>query len=90
MSDLISIETVIEWLKTKDIIKLFSQEETARKELKALSSVKQEPKTGHWINDEDTIGCYYCSECGGYVASYDDAYCRYCGAKMIEQKESEE
>ena len=44
-------------------------------------------KTGHWINDEDTIGCYYCSECGGYVASYDDAYCKYCGAKMVEPQE---
>ena len=50
----------------------------------------QKPKTGHWINDEDTIGCYYCSECGGYVASYDDAYCKYCGAKMVEPQESED
>ena len=42
--DAISLKAVIEWLKTKDIIKLSSQEETARKELKALSSVKpQEP-----------------------------------------------
>ena len=54
-----------------------------------LPSVKQEPKTGHWINDEDTIGCYYCSECGGYVTSYDDAYCKYCGAKMVEPQETE-
>ena len=43
--DAISIQVVIEWLKDKDIIKLSSQEETARKELKALPSVtpKQEP-----------------------------------------------
>jgi hypothetical protein len=39
--DAISREAVIEWLKDKDIIKIFSQEETARKELKALSSVTQ-------------------------------------------------
>lgn len=37
--DVISLETVIEWLKAKDIIKLSSQEETAREELKALQSV---------------------------------------------------
>ena len=43
--------------------------------------------TGIWINDEDTIGVYYCSECGGYVASHDDAYCKYCGAKMLEGSE---
>ena len=43
---MINEEAVIEWLKAKDIIKLSSQEETARKELKALLSIKpQEPKT---------------------------------------------
>ena len=35
--DLISREVVIEWLNGKDIIKLSSQEETARRELKVLS-----------------------------------------------------
>ena len=53
-----------------------------------LPSVNPQPKTGHWINDE--VGCYYCSECCGYVASHDDAYCRYCGAKMVEPRESED
>ena len=43
-NDMISLEAVIEWLKVKDIIKLSSQEEMARKELKALPPVKpQEP-----------------------------------------------
>ena len=41
----ISLETAIEWLKTKDIIKMSSQEETARRELKALPSVNL-TKTG--------------------------------------------
>lgn len=41
--DAISLKAVIEWLKTKDIIKLSSQEETARRELKALSSDKLQP-----------------------------------------------
>ena len=58
--------------------------------IKALKAISAEPKTGHWINDEDTIGCYYCSECGGYVASYDDAYCKYCGCRMVEPQESED
>ena len=44
-NDVVSRETVIEWLKAKDIIKMSSQEEMARKELKALPSVRpQEPR----------------------------------------------
>ena len=39
--DAISREAVIEWLKDKDIIKLKSQEENARKELRSLPSVTQ-------------------------------------------------
>lgn len=43
-TDSVSVEAVIEWLKDKDIIKLKSQEENARKELQQLYSVKpQEP-----------------------------------------------
>ena len=38
--NVVSKEVVIEWLKTKDIIKMSSQEEMARKELKALPSVR--------------------------------------------------
>lgn len=37
----IDMDVVIEWLKNKDIIKLFSQEETARKELKELLSTSR-------------------------------------------------
>ena len=66
--DAVSREAVIEWLKAKDIIKMSSQEEMARKELKALPSVirlnrekdelnqdknELEPKTGHWREDID-------------------------------------
>ncbi|MCR5255061.1 MAG: hypothetical protein K6D96_03945 [Acetatifactor sp.] len=53
--DAISLEAVIEWLKAKDIIKLSSQEDTARKELKALSSGKLQPcvvKTRPLSDDE--------------------------------------
>lgn len=48
-SNVISLEVVIEWLKTKDIIKLSSQEEVARKELKALSPVTPEPCEDEYI-----------------------------------------
>lgn len=88
--DAISLETVIEWLKDKDIIKLSSQEEMARKELKALTPVMAEPKTGHWIYTGDylTEGMLKCSECGEEIdvsESYYD-FCPVCGARM----ESEE
>lgn len=46
--DAISIDNVIEWLKNKDIIKLSTQEEIARKELRELPSVNSK-KTGQWI-----------------------------------------
>jgi len=38
-NDTVSKETVIEWLKNKDIIKTKNQEENARRELATLSSV---------------------------------------------------
>ena len=75
--DVISRQAVIEWLKAKDIIKLSSQEEMARKELKALPSVNlQEPKTGHWIDTADEINAKYgkhdykCSKCGEYAERF--------------------
>lgn len=52
--DLISREVVIEWLKGKDIIKLSSQEEAARKELKALSSVELQPYIENMPSAEKT------------------------------------
>ena len=42
-TDAVSREAVIEWLKDKDIIKLKSQEENARKELRSLPSVNPQP-----------------------------------------------
>lgn len=58
---------------------------------------EQEPKTGHWIAvyQGDEIINYRCSECevgdtNGSTNLYGWDYCRRCGAKMVEQKESEE
>ena len=61
----------------------------------------QEPKTGHWITKikSDLRGDMWptnpkCSECGGepYYSNtiYNYKYCPYCGAKMVEEQESED
>lgn len=83
--DAISCEAVIEWLKAKDIIKLSSQEETARKELKALPPVTPQ-KYGHWIWNFDKGYCK-CSECGIGMGHKEFDYCPNCGAKMQESEE---
>lgn len=83
--DAISREAVIEWLKAKDIIKLSSQEETARKELKALPPVTPQ-KYGHWIWNFDKGYCK-CSECGIGMGHKEFDYCPNCGAKMQESED---
>lgn len=96
--DLISREVVIEWLKGKDIIKLSSQEEAARKELKALSSVELQPyienmpsadNTAKWRIVGKTTLHYECSKCGGAGDKW-DKFCKHCGAKMKKESEEEE
>ena len=97
--DVISRQAIIEWLKAKDIIKLSSQEEMARKELKALPSVNlQEPKTGHWIEQEEYNGDVYyeCSVCGEPWITIDGTpcdnnmnYCPNCGTHMVESEGAE-
>ena len=63
-------------------------------EINKLSSVKQEPKTGHWIAiDEEPHEVWECDHCGfvidgsGCIDPYDYRdtykYCPNCGAKMI-------
>lgn len=82
--DSVSVEAVIEWLKDKDIIKLKSQEENARKELQQVYSVKpQEPKTGHWIPSHITESILdECSECGFSCGAFTFNYCPNCGCRM--------
>ena len=54
----------------------------------AIKMLKQEPKTGHWIYDDECKEHGHCSECGhGDVDLVDGAphnYCQNCGAKMVE------
>ena len=85
--DAISCEAVIEWLKAKDIIKLSSQEETARKELKALPPVTPQQKYGKW----EILACdlYMCPKCYAKY-TFKSNYCPSCGCRMIEPQESEE
>ena len=56
------------------------------------------PKTGHWINVNkgkwNTIPANKCSVCGGNANlrnwSGKSPYCPWCGAKMVEEQESED
>lgn len=52
-----------------------------------LPSVNPQPKTGHWIPIQESVGIfrYKCDKCGRYNRAISD-YCPNCGAKM----ESEE
>lgn len=59
--------------------------------LNELSSVKPEPKTGHWIQI-NSQSIYECSECSQIVMTSDICayeFCHGCGCRMIEPQESE-
>lgn len=90
--DAISLEAVIEWLKSKDIIKLSSQADMARKELKALPSVTPQPKIGRWKRIsidkyvQHAMAYYKCSVCDNDIIGTHN-YCPSCGAKMQEVEE---
>lgn len=58
---------------------------------KDLSPVTPQPKTGHWIievwNNKEHHTCSNCQHVVTYEPCYH--YCPYCGANMVEPKESE-
>ncbi len=71
---------------------------------KALKLLKQDPKTGHWIlNDNQGMQAvgymtYHCSECGREICSKyhgkisllkEYPYC-HCGCRMVKPQESED
>ena len=64
--------------------------------LNKLSSVNpQEPKTGHWIDNPYDKDFSQCSECGSnweksIIENCNMDYCPNCGAKMVEEQESED
>ena len=59
-------------------------------EIMDLPSVKQEPKTGHWIMTNDYLTTAYGSidyvkcSCCGEDSLEEGEYCPHCGAKMVE------
>ena len=87
MSDLISRQAVL------DIVDSYSESRSNVEDVTqdmisdilALPPVKQEPKTGHWI---DSSNGWMCSECK-WDNTFDTNYCPNCGAKMVEPQESE-
>lgn len=58
---------------------------SAIKNGKPLGALK--PRMAYLTTDGDTIGSYYCSDCGGFIGSYDTAYCKWCGAKLVAENE---
>ena len=56
-----------------------------------LPSVNPQPKIGHWIEYDHGLGAKYyrCSICKGFEDGEKGKYCKWCGAKMVEQQESE-
>lgn len=86
--DCISRESVIEWLKNKDIIKMKKQEENARRELATLPPVTPQRPKGKWIKCKSRFGVEYfkCSECGKQLnwIDRDGNYCNNCGSDNSE------
>ena len=69
----------------------FAKSKEAREEAaNIIEALEQEPKTGHWIDDNDGFGTK-CSECGkwyshSYLTRQEVIYCCRCGAKMAESE----
>lgn len=71
-----------------------TQDDMTELTIKDLETLEQQPKTGHWIRqNDDYYDWYECSECGyggegemQYSSEYDvrTNYCPNCGAKMAE------
>ena len=82
-----------------DNITIGLDKETAQDDINAfnmaIEALKQEPKTGHWIegSDIDIMGkkvyWYTCSNCNE-DRGQNTNYCPNCGARMFESQESEE
>ena len=92
MSDLISRQAAIRWVKTEcnpygNPTLDFESGKKVIKHLEQMPSAQPERKTGRWIPHEDEDGEHYgdkCSECGEwYVMPYGKTnFCPNCGANM--------
>ena len=85
--DLISRQDAIDAIWDGTNMDIYTRE--VKETLEEIPSVKQEPKTGHWIW---CVGSHKCSNCEEYTCfSHKELlrYCPNCGAKMVEPQESE-
>lgn len=101
-----AIKTAIEAADDWDGGYNLTRADIIEKAIKSLPPVTPQPKMGRWIYEkrkrlinETDEGAEYvtdywckCSNCGGDFGyrKMKDAFCKYCGAKMIEPQESEE
>ena len=61
--------------------------------LQNLPSVRPQEQTGHWIDysDEGYVECPFCEHATNCEGNIDELhYCFWCGAKMVEPRESED
>ena len=59
----------------------------------AIKALEQEPKTRHWVHDDECKEHGHCDKCGyktDLVDGEPHTYCPRCGAKMVEPQESED
>ena len=104
MDDLIQQQAVIDaidkWVKNMGVLIALPANEVTPlfDSIHNLPSVKQEPKTGHWIAiDEEPHEDYECDKCGYVVSTFTEniephteyKYCPNCGARMVEPQKSE-
>jgi hypothetical protein len=102
--DVISRDAVLDIDFHKLIHTTAKPAEMIRQKIEQLPPVNpQEPKTGHWIEDDMTycgvdLTNYKCDKCGEIGGAWRKGlkpdklpkYCMNCGAKMVEPQESEE
>jgi len=100
--DAVSIDVIIEWLKSKDLIGLSSQEKNARKELQALVSVQTKQECEDAVSREELLkaidtwdkfgytetGCFVREPKGDYVPyiHYDDVIKSIKGMPSVQPK----
>ena len=88
--DCISRQAVLDqtYLWSKDeFLRITNPFDYLRKRINSLLPVTPKPKTGHWIDaDGDNAICGCCNRLNHLYG----AYCKHCGAKMVEPQESED
>ena len=87
--DAVSREEAVKVLRADPSFVCAGDKAQAITDILSLPSVTPQPKTAHWIHfasSDDCSGCGWST--GKYISPSD--YCPKCGARMVEQQESEE